>query len=160
MSTTPMVMICAGTGLAPFRGFVEERAVMIGEGHRALAPALLFIGCRSPEIDQLYKSEFEEWERIGAVKIRCAFSRAPEASEGCQHVQDRLWHDRAEVSRAFQAGAKFYICGSREVAKSLGEVAKMMVAERHAGQYDVGEADAEGWLEQMRNQRFVSDIFT
>ncbi|KAG9256206.1 NADPH--cytochrome P450 reductase-like protein [Emericellopsis atlantica] len=118
MTAVPMVMICAGTGLAPFRGFVEERAVMIKDGHRDLAPAILFVGCRAPSNDQLYKDEFDEWERIGAVK-------------------DRVWHNREEVSEAWQSGAKFYVCGSKEMAKSLGEVAQMIVAERQAGQHDL-----------------------
>lgn len=163
MSTTPMVMICAGTGIAPFRGFIQERAVMIEEGHRALSPALLFVGCRAPVDDQLYKKEFDEWQRIGAVEVRYAFSRDSTASQGCKYVQDRVWHDREDVTRMWREGAKFYVCGSREMSKDLREVATKLITERRVnmeGGQDITEADAEAWLEQMRNQRFVSDIFT
>lgn len=78
---TPVIMVCAGTGLAPFRGFVQERAAQVGSG-RKLAPAILIVGCRSPDNDELYREEFDKWEAMGAVKVFRAYSRKPEASGG------------------------------------------------------------------------------
>ncbi len=71
---TPIICVAAGSGLAPFRGFVQERAAQIAAG-RDLAPALLFFGCRGPAVDDLYRSEFDKWAAMGAVDVRRAYSR-------------------------------------------------------------------------------------
>lgn len=85
---TPVVMICAGSGIAPFRGFVQERATQKAAG-REVGKMLLFFGCRAPETDYLYgESELKEWVEAGVVDVRMAFSRKTEASEGCRHVQE------------------------------------------------------------------------
>lgn len=157
---TPVVMVCAGSGLAPFRGFVQERAVLMREGGRTLAPALLFVGCRDPTTDRLYAEELDAWRALGAVDVRYAFSRAPDASEGCAYVQDRLLRDGADVTAMWDAGARFYICGSRAVARGVGEAASRLIAERarERGEDVSDEAVAE-FKRRMRNERFVSDIF-
>lgn len=67
-----VIMICAGTGIAPFRGFVEERAVKIGAGQK-LAPAVLFVGCKNKDHDRLYAEQFEKWEKLGVVEMFYAF---------------------------------------------------------------------------------------
>ncbi|KAH7160568.1 hypothetical protein B0J13DRAFT_494237 [Dactylonectria estremocensis] len=69
---TPIICIAAGTGIAPFHTFAQERAAMIAAGHKDLAPALLFFGCRNPEVDNLYRDELDEWERVGAMTVRRA----------------------------------------------------------------------------------------
>lgn len=68
LENTPAIMFCAGTGLAPFRGFVQERAIQI-RGGRKLAPAYLFIGCANPESDVLFREELSQWEKEGVVKL-------------------------------------------------------------------------------------------
>ncbi|KAL9124185.1 MAG: hypothetical protein Q9217_006463, partial [Psora testacea] len=64
----PLIMICAGTGVAPFRGFVQQRAEQIVAGKK-VAPALLFVGCRHWDKDALYRREFSEWAKLGAVEM-------------------------------------------------------------------------------------------
>lgn len=157
---TPVVLVCAGSGLAPFRAFVQERAVLLREGGRALAPALLFVGCRDPAADRLYGAELDAWRALGAVDVRYAFSRAPAASAGCAYVQDRLLHDRADVAAMWDAGARFYICGGRAVARGVGAVASRLIAERARERGDDASDEAVAAFKQrMRNERFVSDIF-
>jgi Sulfite reductase, alpha subunit (flavoprotein) len=68
LNSTPVVMICAGTGLAPFRGFLQERALRHAHGEPA-GPALLFFGCDHPDVDLLYRDELENWERQGIVTL-------------------------------------------------------------------------------------------
>jgi cytochrome P450/NADPH-cytochrome P450 reductase len=88
--TVPVVMFCAGSGLAPFRGFCQERALQRKAG-RATGKMLLFYGCRKPGEDYLYAdAELKEWAALGAVDIRPAFSRSPEQSEGCKYVQESV----------------------------------------------------------------------
>jgi cytochrome P450/NADPH-cytochrome P450 reductase len=157
---TPLICIAAGTGLAPFRGFMQERAAMLAAG-RNLAPAMLFFGCRNPDIDDLYADEFDRWEKMGAVSVRRAYSRATDKSEGCKYVQDRLYHDRADVFKLWDQGAKVYICGSREVGKAVEGVCVRLVmewSEEHMKCVST-EEKAREWFEKHRNERFATDVF-
>ncbi len=73
-------MFAAGSGIAPFRGFVEERAVLKAEG-KDVGPMVLFFGCHAPDVDYLYAdAELKVWAECGVVDVRTAFSRQPEAS--------------------------------------------------------------------------------
>lgn len=156
LSKTPIICVGAGAGLAPFRGFVQERAAFLGRGSQ-LAPALLFYGCRGPEMDDLYRGEFDRWQEAGAVDVRRAFSRVDSAdteARGCRHVQDRLWHDREEVKALWDRGARVYVCGSRHV----GEGVKMVMGRIVLGEYAAEDAISE-WYETVRNERYATDVF-
>ncbi|OLN81295.1 Bifunctional P-450:NADPH-P450 reductase 6 [Colletotrichum chlorophyti] len=156
---TPLICVAAGTGVAPFRGFIQERATMIAAG-RTLAPALLFFGCRSPDHDDLYREQFDEWEALGAVSVRRAYSRDSDKSEGCKHVQDRMWKDREELVDLWKQGAKAYVCGSRGVAESAKETIINIKVEMEKAKGE--ETDAEkvkDWFESLRNIRYVTDVF-
>jgi cytochrome P450/NADPH-cytochrome P450 reductase len=157
---TPIICIAAGTGIAPFRAFAQERAAMMAAGRKGLAPALLFFGCRSPEADDLYRDELDEWERAGAVQVRRAYSRAPESSEGCKHVQDRMWHDRQEIEDLWKRDAKVYVCGSRGVANSARDMAIRLRVDMAKEKGVETDAQAAGeWFESLRNVRYVMDVF-
>ncbi|GKU22337.1 unnamed protein product [Fusarium langsethiae] len=156
---TPMICVAAGTGLAPFRGFIQERATMIEAG-RNLAPALLFFGCCSPEHDDLYRDELDRWEDLGAVSVRRAYSRDCDKSEGCKHVQDRMWHDREELVDLWKQGAKAYVCGSRGVAESAKDtIIKIKVEMEKAKGEEADEDSIRDWFEALRNIRYVTDVF-
>ncbi|KAH8799804.1 cytochrome P450 [Xylogone sp. PMI_703] len=157
---TPLIMVCAGTGIAPFRAFVEERALQI-KGGRTLGPALLFVGCNASGQDDLYREQFDEWQRIGAVDIRYAFTFMPEKSHGCKYVQHRLWHDRKDAADLFSSGGKVYLCGSREVGTAVCDALMQIYkeAQEQRGQPSTDEQAAE-WLREIKLERFVSDVFT
>ncbi|KAK3943363.1 cytochrome P450 [Diplogelasinospora grovesii] len=160
---TPIIMFCAGSGLAPFRGFVQERAVLVREGKRRLAPALLFIGCRSSRNDRLYAKEVDEWAKEGIVDVRYAFSREPdhELAAGCKKTPERMVKDREDVFKLFAAGAKVYVCGSGEFAKDLGTAARKMVMAKVREEGDeTSEEELERWFSERRNERFVADVFS
>ena len=150
----PLVMICAGTGLAPFRGFVMERAAQISAG-RTLAPALLFIGCRHPTRDRLYAEELDKWQSLGAVQLRYAFSEDPESSEGCKYVQDLVWKEREEARELWKKGARIFVCGNGKVGDGVREVA-LRIYEEGTGK---GREEGEEWFKGIRNERFASDVF-
>jgi cytochrome P450 / NADPH-cytochrome P450 reductase len=84
----PLVLFAAGSGIAPMRGFIQERAIMKASG-RQVGSVVLFFGCRNPGEDYLYgETELKEWVDQGVVDVRPAFSRATEASKGCKYVQE------------------------------------------------------------------------
>ena len=84
----PMVMACAGSGLAPMHGFLQERAEQKKAG-RDVAKSLLFFGCRKKGEDFLYgETDLKEWVELGIVDVRPAFSCAKGESAGCRYVQE------------------------------------------------------------------------
>lgn len=156
----PVIMIAAGSGLAPFRGFIQERAAMLSAG-RKLAPALFFFGCRHPDQDDIYREEMDRWQEMGAVDVRRSYSRQPEASDGCKHVQDRLWKDRREVQALWDGGAKVYVCGSRGVSDSVRETAIRMYvdgAKQNHGK-DLTVEEATERFDATKYERFATDVF-
>ena len=83
-----VTLFLAGSGLAPMRGFLQERAMQKKAG-REVAKSLLFFGCRDPKEDYLYSdSDLKDWVKLGIVELRPAFSRVPTESGGCKYVQE------------------------------------------------------------------------
>jgi cytochrome P450/NADPH-cytochrome P450 reductase len=153
----PLICVAAGAGLAPFRGFVQERAAMAAAGRADLAPMLLFIGCRQPGRDDLYADELAAWERMGVVTVFRTYSRVQtETGAGRSYVQESLWQDRDQVAALWARGAKVYVCGSRKVAQGVKDAVVRIAID--AGVVADGTA-AEAWFEEMRNVRFVTDVF-
>jgi len=151
----PMVMFAAGSGLAPMRGFLQERSMQKKAG-REVAKSLLFFGCRSPKEDYLYSdSDLKEWSELGIVDVKPAFSRAPEESNGCKYVQDRAWLERAAINEAYDTHAKFYTCGARKIAQGIKEVLTKIIME----QQKVNEPEASAMFERAIQDRYATDIF-
>lgn len=159
---TPIIMICAGSGVAPFRGFVQERAAQLLAGI-SLAPAMLIMGSRQPDIDDLYREEFDAWEAAGAVHVYRAFSRRMSASSsaGCKYAQDVLLAERDRAWDLWKQGAKVYVCGSAELAEGV-KCAWMEIykAKRRGEGCECDEAQVQAWYDQVRNQRYVTEVFT
>lgn len=156
---TPIIMLCAGTGLAPFRGFIQERAIQRAAG-RTLAPAFLFIGCAHPTRDRLFASELDRWAEEGVVELFYAYSKATEESRGCKYVQDRLWEEREEMRKQFDEGAKVFICGSAVVGEGVAKTVKKMYVEAAEAKGVVKtEEEVEAWFEGIKSDRYASDVF-
>ena len=86
--TIPLVMVATGSGVAPMRGFLQERAMQKLAG-RDVAKNLLFLGCWNPREDFLYgDSDLKEWAELGVVDVRPAISRSTGDSKGCRYVQE------------------------------------------------------------------------
>ncbi|GAA3352430.1 hypothetical protein [Saccharopolyspora gregorii] len=105
----PLVLVCAGSGIAPFRGFLQDRALAAAEQGVRTAPALLFFGCHGPESDQLYRTSWPSGRRPEWSTCGRAYSAEPVG--GVRYVQDRLWADRAEVAELVERGATVFVCG-------------------------------------------------
>lgn len=159
IENTPVMMFCAGTGLAPFRGFVQERAIQVQAG-RKVAPAYLFVGCKHPDKDAIFKDELQQWEKDGIVKVLYAFSKANEKSKGCRHVQDRLWEEREEMIKVFENGAKLYVCGSSMVGEGVASMTKKIFQEycESIGKSKTDE-EIETWFQGIKSDRYSSDVF-
>ena len=154
-------MIGAGAGIAPFRGFIQERYLHLQEQKDLdLARAVLYLGCRSSFGDRLYAEEMDKWSQFGAVNIKYAFSQQPDKSEGCKYVQDRLLMDAKLIEELWQKNAKLYVCGNSKFAQeakvALKAVVKRALEERgeHADEQILKQR-----LEKMTEERFVTDVF-
>jgi cytochrome P450/NADPH-cytochrome P450 reductase len=103
----PIIMIGPGTGLAPFRGFLQERAALKAKGV-TLGPSLLFFGCRRPDQDYLYADELEAFAESGITELFTAFSRGDGPKTYVQHV---LSQQKDKVFDLIEQGAVIFVCG-------------------------------------------------
>ncbi len=150
----PIIMVGAGTGLAPFRGFIQERFMRLKNGEVA-GPALLFFGCDHPDVDFIYRTEMDEWQNAGAVQVRPTFFKQPE--DGIQFVQDRLWKERKEVMGLIDQGGHVYVCGDgKRMAPAVRDTFSRMYQEVHAANKD----QAQKWFGKLEESiRYVEDVF-
>ncbi|KAI1506422.1 cytochrome P450 [Biscogniauxia marginata] len=157
---TPIICVAAGTGIAPFRGFIQERAELLSAG-RKIAPAILFFGCRHPERDDLYAAELAEWEKLGAVTVRRAYSRVTDLPNGQKkYVQDLLVEHKNEVLEYWVNDARIYVCGSRAVGEGVKTAAlKIIMEAKKAKGEAITEEESEKWWEEQRNARYATDVF-
>lgn len=116
----PLIMIGAGSGIAPFCGFLEERALLKATG-KPIGPAVLYFGCRSAGHDWLYRDQLLDWQADDIVDVRPTFSRAGDG--GPRYVQDRIRQDRADIIALMQEGAHVYVCGNAETMVPAVEAA-------------------------------------
>jgi cytochrome P450/NADPH-cytochrome P450 reductase len=177
---TPIIMACAGSGLAPFRGFVMDRAEKIRGRRNSIsqassspdlkepAKAFLYVGCRTKGKDDIHATELAECQSVGAVEVRWAYSR-PEDGSKSQHIQDLMLADYRELLELFQSGARIYVCGSTGVSNAVrGACKEIFLSERHkiggAGTAEDTEDHymaADKFFESLRaKQRFMTDVFT
>lgn len=151
---TPMIMVGAGTGLAPFRGFLAERAAQ-GAAGAELGPSLLFFGCRIPGHDDLYRDELAEFERTANVRVHTVFSEAP--VDGRRYAQHEMLARADEVGDLIDAGAAIFVCGN---ARTLAPGVRAALTQIHASRTGCSADDAQSWLAGLRaDNRFLEDIW-
>ena len=145
----PIVMIGAGTGVAPYRAFIEERVEQGAKGK-----SWLVFGERNYTFDFLYQLEWQEHLASGALsRIDVAFSRdQPEKI----YVQQRLWEHRAELLKWIEDGTHIYVCGDE---KGMGRDVDVMLArilgEAAQGDEEAGRAKLKELAKAGRYQRDV-----
>jgi sulfite reductase (NADPH) flavoprotein alpha-component len=146
---TPIVMVGPGTGVAPFRAFLQERAVTGAAGK-----SWLIFGNQKREFDFLYRGEIEGYRRRGVLtRLDLAFSRDQAHKI---YVQDRMREHAAELWRWLEGGAYFYVCGdgqrmAADVERALKEVAAEQgrLTEERAAEYVAGLAKAGRYLRDV-----------
>ena len=149
----PIIMIGPGTGLAPFRGFLQQRAASKAGG-ATLGPAMLFFGCRHPEQDYLYADELKAHAAGGITELYTAFSRG----EGPKtYVQDLVAAEQDRVWKLIEDGAIIYVCG--DGGKMEPDVKAALVAiyrERTGADRDA----AQRWIDDLgAGNRYVLDVW-
>jgi cytochrome P450/NADPH-cytochrome P450 reductase len=152
-ASVPVIMIGPGTGLAPFRGFLQERTHRKAQGAR-LGPAMLFFGCRHPEQDYLYADELKAFAADGVTELHTAFSRADGPKTYVQHMvaaqKDRVWS-------LIEQGAIVYVCGDGGKMEPDVKAALVTIYRERSG----ADADAGArWIEELGTKnRYVLDVW-
>lgn len=150
----PMILVGPGTGLAPFRGFLQERRAQRLAG-AAVGEALLFFGCRDPEQDLLYGDELRAFEAEGLVRLHLSYSRLP--GQPREYVQERIRREGAEVCRLLRDGAAVYVCG--DASRMAPEVRAAFSAAWREGSGGT-EAEALAYLAELQgSDRYLEDIW-
>jgi sulfite reductase (NADPH) flavoprotein alpha-component len=146
----PIVMIGAGTGVAPYRGFMQDREARGVQGR-----SWLVFGERHFRSDFLYQAEWQDWLRSGVLdRIDLAFSRD---QAGRIYVQDRLREHGAELYRWIEAGAHLYVCG--DATRMARDVHAALVSVIAAGRAR-GEEDAREYLAELQTAgRYQRDVY-
>ena len=151
--SVPIIMIGPGTGLAPFRGFLQERAALKTKG-ATLGPAMLFFGCRHPEQDFLYGEELKAFAADGITELHTAFSRGEGPKTYVQHLiaaqKDRVWN-------LLEQGAIVYVCGDGGKMEPDVKAALMTIYREGSGGE---EAEAQRWIDDLGTRnRYVLDVW-
>ena len=147
---TPVIMVGPGTGIAPFRAFMQEREAQGAEGKN-----WLFFGNPHFTQDFLYQVEWQRYVKSGLLsKISLAFSR-DQANK--IYVQDRLREAGLELYQWLEAGAHFYVCGdANHMAKDVQE-ALLDVISDHGHK---SREEAEEYLSELRRaKRYQRDVY-
>lgn len=145
-----IIMVGPGTGIAPFRSFIEERAVKKAGGR-----SWLFFGDQHSATDFLYEDEFEKYVKDGVLtKLDTAFSRDTEQKV---YVQHKMLENSKELYQWLVNGAYFYVCGDKErMAKDVHE-ALIIIIEKEG---KISREEAEEKLEAMkREKRYLRDVY-
>ncbi|KZX79377.1 sulfite reductase subunit alpha [Oleiphilus sp. HI0009] len=149
-NSAPMIMVGPGTGIAPFRAFLEER-----QARQAGGDNWLFFGDRNRATDYIYEEEMEAMKASGLLTtLDLAFSRDQEEKV---YVQDLMKQSGAEFFEWLERGAYFYICGDAyRMAKDVDAALHDIIAEH--GNMSAEQADA--YLADLKKQkRYVRDVY-
>jgi sulfite reductase (NADPH) flavoprotein alpha-component len=146
----PLIMIGPGTGVAPFRAFMQEREEMGARGK-----SWLFFGDRRFREDFLYQTEWQRWLKDGVLtRMDVAFSR--DQAEKV-YVQDRLREKADEVYAWISDGAAIYVCGDAEAMAPAVHETLAGILQARGG---ISAEDAEAHLKQMqRERRYQRDVY-
>ncbi|KAH8335811.1 hypothetical protein KR074_007206 [Drosophila pseudoananassae] len=152
---TPIIMVGPGTGLAPFRGFIQERQYLRDEG-KTVGESILYFGCRKRSEDYIYESELEEWVKKGTLNLKAAFSRDQASKIYVQHLleqdADLIWNVIGENK------GHFYICGD---AKNMAVDVRNILGKILSTKGNMSEADAVQYIKKMEAQkRYSADVWS
>ncbi|MGG3466933.1 assimilatory sulfite reductase (NADPH) flavoprotein subunit [Neobacillus pocheonensis] len=147
---TPIIMVGPGTGVAPFRSFMQEREEAGAEGK-----AWMFFGDQHFVTDFLYQTEWQNWLKNGVLtKMDVAFSRDTDKKV---YVQHRMQEHSKELFDWLEAGAVFYICGDEKNMAHDVHHTLIEIIEKEGG---LSRENAESYLADLQQQkRYQRDVY-
>jgi len=149
-NSLPMIMVGPGTGIAPFRAFLQER-----QYRKATGKNWLFFGDRNAATDFMYREELEAMQQSGLLtRLDLAFSRDQEAKI---YVQDRMLENGAELFTWLEQGGYFFVCGDAyRMAKDVDKALHEVIAEHGK----LSEQQAVDYVNQLKkDKRYVRDVY-
>lgn len=147
---TPIIMVGPGTGIAPFRSFMQEREESGADGK-----SWLFFGDRHFVTDFLYQTEWQKWLKDGVLtKLDVAFSRDGDEKV---YVQHRMQENSKELFQWLQEGAAVYICGDEKNMAHDVHNTLIDIIEKEGG---ISRDQASEYLADMqKNKRYQRDVY-
>ncbi|MFI3199413.1 MAG: sulfite reductase subunit alpha [Methylococcaceae bacterium] len=149
-NSLPMIMVGPGTGIAPFRAFLQER-----QCRKACGKNWLFFGDRNAATDYIYRDELESFQESGLLtRLDLAFSRDQDAKI---YVQDRMLEQGAELFLWLEQGGYFFVCGDAyRMAKDVDQALHAVIAKH--GKFS--EQQAVDYVNQLKkDKRYVRDVY-
>lgn len=152
---TPVIMIGPGTGLAPFRGFIQERDLS-RKDNQSVGDTILYFGCRKKAEDFIYGEELEEYVNKGTLNLRVAFSRDQAhkiyVTNLLQDDADLVWQIVGEKN------GHVYICGD---AKNMATDVRNILMNIIKTKGNMSDSDAQQYLKKMDAQkRYSADVWS
>jgi len=146
---TALILIGTGSGIAPYRAFLQER-----QATGATGPVWLVFGNRNFHRDFLYQSDWLKYRKAGLLeRVSLAFSRDTNATA---YVQDRLAEEGAELFRWLSEGARIYVCGCVAMEKGVSEALHGIIAQ-HGG---MSAESATQYIEDLHaGKRYLRDVY-
>lgn len=154
--STPIIMVGPGTGIAPFRGFIQERDYLKKQ-EKVVGDTILYFGCRHKEQDFLYREELEEYcNNKTLTKLHVAFSRDTDKKVYVQHL---LKENKDEVWQVIESGGHFYICGdATRMARDVNETLLSIIME--CGKF-TDKSYATDYIKKMQARgRYSCDVWS
>ena len=148
--STPIIMVGPGTGIAPFRAFIEERKSTGAKGKN-----WLFFGDRSQKTDYLYGEEWESYQKDGILnELDLAWSR--DQAEKV-YVQHKMLEKGSQLWSWFNEGAVFYVCGdASRMAKDVDQALRTIAQQEGS----MSEDDAGVWVKGLQKEkRYLKDVY-
>lgn len=148
---TPIIMVGPGTGIAPFRAFLQERKAVGAKGKN-----WLFFGSQHAHCNYFYREELEQYQRDGFLtRCDCAWSRD---QEGKSYVQHKMLENAAEIWKWMDGeGAQFFVCGdARRMAKDVDAALRTIIQE----QGGKTEEQTNEHVEKLKSdKRYKRDVY-
>jgi NADPH-ferrihemoprotein reductase len=154
-SSKPVIMVGPGTGLAPFRGFIQDRATVKQAG-KELGQTVLFFGCRHKSEDFIYEEELEGYRDDRVLsQLNVAFSRDQPEKVYVQHL---LREKGAEVWSLLEKQGYFYVCGdARHMARDV-QTALLQVIQEEGG---LDSHTASEYVKKLQKRnRYLQDVWS